>query len=167
MLRTALAVLALFAAVVPCAAEDVQEWEAEVDVTMALPDDLVETIEAFYASIEGDDVESRIALVAEDMVMMPNHWTISRGLEPVSEILRASAEHVFKIRDREIVKADYSGDVAYTVNSYFYTWHAKGDEPQWHKTKNVHIWRRDAEGLWKLEVDIWNSDVPIAAFADE
>jgi ketosteroid isomerase-like protein len=53
------------------------------------------------------------------------------------------------------------------VNSYYYTWHAPDDKPQWHKTKNVHIWARDAEGDWKLRVDIWNSDVRVADFADE
>jgi len=53
------------------------------------------------------------------------------------------------------------------VNSYYYTWHAPEDEAQWHKTKNVHIWARDAEGAWKLRVDIWNSDVRLTDFADE
>ncbi|MCK4410429.1 MAG: hypothetical protein KAW67_10095 [Candidatus Eisenbacteria sp.] len=53
------------------------------------------------------------------------------------------------------------------MNSYHYTWHAPDDEPQWHKTNNVHVWARDVEGAWKLRVDAWNSDVRMADFADE
>jgi ketosteroid isomerase-like protein len=60
-----------------------------------------------------------------------------------------------------------SGDLACTANSYYYTYHASDSEPRWHKTKNVHIWKRDAGGEWKLHVDIWNSDVPLDAFGDE
>jgi ketosteroid isomerase-like protein len=50
-----------------------------------------------------------------------------------------------------------SGDAAYTINDYYYTYHAEGDEPVWRKTKNIHIWRRQADGFWKLHADIWNS----------
>ncbi len=78
-----------------------------------------------------------------------------------------AAGGVFRIRDREIVHADVSDSLAYTVNSYYYPWRAPEDEAQWHKTKNVHVWARDAEGVWKLRVDIWNSDVRLTGFADE
>jgi ketosteroid isomerase-like protein len=74
---------------------------------------------------------------------------------------------VFRLKDRQVIDIDAHGDIAYTVNSYSYTWHPVGTEPQWHKTKNVHIWKKDPEGRWKLHVDIWNSDVPIGDFENE
>jgi len=128
---------------------------------------VMETIEAFYGAIEADDVEARIALLADDVILMPNHWTIMRGKEAVSESFRRGAGAVFKLRDREVVRMELSGHLAYTVNSYDYTYHSKGEPEQWHKTKNVHIWRRDPSGDWKLAVDIWNSDVPIGQFPAE
>ena len=133
----------------------------------ALPPELLETIDAFYASVEAGDVEARIALFADDAIMMPNHWTRLEGKDAISETFRASASAVFRIRDREVVSSEFSGDLAYTVNAYSYTYHAKDGEAQWHKTKNIHIWRRDADGAWKLRIDIWNSDVPIAQFDEE
>lgn len=132
-----------------------------------LPPELEATIDAFYASVEAGDVETRIELFAADVVMMPNHWTLSQGKETVAAMFRAAEGTVFEIRDREIVSSGVSGGLAYTVNSYWYTYHAAGDEPQWHKTKNVHIWRLDDEGNWKLGVDIWNSDVSLADFGQE
>lgn len=135
--------------------------------TAEAPRDLLDAIDAFYASVEEADVEARIALFAEDVVMMPNHWTMVRGKEDVAEMFRRSAGAVFKLKEREVVRLEASGDLAYTVNSYFYTYHAPGDPEQWHRTKNVHVWRRDAAGTWKLTVDIWNSDVPLAEFDQE
>ena len=136
---------------------EVEEVKDTMSVTDRLPDDLVRAIDSFYAAIEADDIEARVALLAEDVVMMPNHWTMSRGKEDVSAVFRAAEGAVFRIRERDVVKAEVSSGLAYTVNSYFYTYHAADDEPQWHKTKNIHIWRRDSEGRWRLEVDIWNT----------
>lgn len=168
MHKTIVVILSVLTLVSPCVAEEqVEELEPASETEDALPADLMTTIESFYSSIEADDVETRIALFSDDIVMMPNHWTPSLGIETVAPMFRATEGSIFRIRDREVLKASYTGDLAYTVNSYYYTYHAEGDEPQWHKTKNVHIWRRDPEGVWKLELDIWNSDVPMSAFADE
>jgi uncharacterized protein (TIGR02246 family) len=132
-----------------------------------IPDDLREAIDAFYAAIETGDSEAHIEMFSDDALMMPNHWTRREGKEAIAEVIRAGAGSVFRLRDREVIDWGVSGDLAYTANSYFYTYHPEGDEPQWHKTKNVHIWKRDAAGAWKLHLDIWNSDVPMAEFADE
>jgi len=129
--------------------------------------DLTAVIATFYAAIEAGDAETRIELLADDVVLMPNHWTMLRGSEEVAEAFRRGASAVFRLKDREIVHMEVSGDLGYTVNSYFYTYHAHDEPEQWHKTKNVHVWRRDGAGRWKLAVDIWNSDVPIEQFANE
>jgi ketosteroid isomerase-like protein len=133
----------------------------------AMPDDLRAAVDAFYAAVEAGDGEARIGMFTDDAIMMPNHWTIWRGRDAIAEVIRGGGDSVFLIRDRELLDVSASGDLAYTVNSYYYTYHAAGAEPKWHKTKNVHIWKRDGAGGWKLHVDIWNSDVPMAKFADE
>lgn len=128
------------------------------------PEELLESVTSFYTSIETADAEVRINLLADDVILMPNHWTMIRGKDAVSEVLRIGSGKVFKLKDREVVSMEVGGDIAYTVNSYYYTYNEKNEEEQWHKTKNVHIWRRDSSGQWKLVVDIWNSDVPMAQF---
>lgn len=131
------------------------------------PPDLRSAIDAFYAAVEADDAEARIAMFSDSVIMMPNHWTVTVGKEAVADVMRSSAGAIFKIRNRVVLDADVSGDAAYTVNSYEYTYHAPEDSAQWHRTKNVHIWKRDTAGTWKLHVDIWNSDVPMNRFAEE
>jgi ketosteroid isomerase-like protein len=127
--------------------------------------DLKSAIDAFYTAIENDD-STRGEMFSDSALMLPNHWKMSKG-DAVRRSARGSKEWVFKLKDRVIVDMDVSSDIAYTVNSYYYTWHRAGGEPRWHKTKNVHIWKRNAEGVWKLHVDIWNSDVPLSKFAEE
>lgn len=133
----------------------------------SLPTELQAAIDSFYAAIDTGDAETRIDLLADDVVLMPNHWTMISGKEDVAASFRGSEDAVFKLRDRKVIRASVSRDMAYTVNSYFYTYHSEGDSPRWHKTKNVHIWRRNQQGAWRLEMDIWNSDVSIEAFEKE
>jgi len=117
---------------------------------------LKEAINKFYIAIEKGDTKIRLALFADDAIMMPPGTGIVRGIKNITEIV-LDTTYVFKIKDKEIVSMDISGSIAYTVNTYFYTYHLKGSEPVWHKTKNVHIWKKDIDGNWKLNVDIWNA----------
>ncbi len=131
------------------------------------PDELLESISAFYTAIENADEEARIKLLADDIIMMPDHWSIMEGKDVVSHSIQSAGDAIFKLKDRKMIRIEVSGDMAYTVNSYYYTYHAKGQAEQWHKTKNVHIWQRYPTGHWKLKVDIWNSDVPSSQFMKE
>jgi ketosteroid isomerase-like protein len=130
-----------------------------------VPTELTTVIDAFYTAIENAD-STRGVMFSDSALMLPNHWTMSKG-DAVRRSAKGSKAWEFKIKDRVVVDMDISDDIAYTVNSYYYTWHAAGSEPQWHKTKNVHIWKKNDEGVWKLHVDIWNSDVPMTKFTEE
>jgi len=132
-----------------------------------IPADLRAAVDAFYAAVEAGDGEARIAMFTDDALMMPNHWTPWRGRDAIRAVIGEGGDSVFRIRGRRLLDVGVSGDLAYTVNAYYYTYHDAGAEPQWHKTKNVHIWKRGGAGRWKLHVDIWNSDVPMAKFAGE
>lgn len=123
---------------------------------------LEETISNFYNTIEKGDVLKRIELLDKDVILMPNGFSLIKGKEEVSRLYTADTATVeFKIKDRKIVDMIVSDSIAITVNSYYYTWNTKGENPNWRKTKNVHIWKKDTDGKWKLRLDIWNSDLPI------
>jgi ketosteroid isomerase-like protein len=117
---------------------------------------LEQAIEVFYASIESGDNNSRAEMFTDGAMMLPDDGAIISGKENVGEVVRSGEEWVFRIRNLRRAETDLSGDIAYTVNEYEYTWHRVDEEPTWHPTKNVHIWRRQDDGSWKLHVDIWN-----------
>ena len=118
---------------------------------------LERAIATFYAAVDAGDRDAHAEMFADGAMMMPNNGAIIMGKESIGDMIREGEGWVFRLRNLERVELDLSGDIAYTVNQYEYTWHQEGSEPVWHPTKNIHIWRKQADGSWKLHVDIWNS----------
>jgi ketosteroid isomerase-like protein len=119
--------------------------------------ELEQSIATFYEAVELGDKDAHAEMFTSGAMMLPNNGAMIRGKEDIGAVVRGGEGWVFRIRNLERAELDLSGDIAYTVNEYEYTWHAEGDEPTWHPTKNIHIWRRQPDGVWKLHVDIWNS----------
>jgi len=116
----------------------------------------LETVDSFYAAVNSGDQASHADLFTDDAFMLADGWHISRG-EALKTSIRDRSGWVFRLKDINRLDYGVSGDLAYTVNEYFYTWHEEGAQPEWHKTKNVHVWKKQANGSWRLHVDIWNS----------
>lgn len=114
------------------------------------------TVDSFYAAVNSGDQAAHADLFTDDAFMLSDDWYISRG-EDLKASIRDRTGWVFRLKDIERLDYGVSGGLGYTVNQYFYTWHQQGNQPEWHKTKNVHIWKRQADGSWRLHVDIWNS----------
>ena len=62
------------------------------------------------------------------------------------------------------VEAAKSGDMVYVVGSYTMTTKAaKGKgSPTADHGKYLSVWKKQADGSWKVEADTWNSDLPVA-----
>jgi ketosteroid isomerase-like protein len=80
-----------------------------------------------------------------------------RGKKVIEEKWAPYKEAVFLIKDLERIETRISGNIAYTVNQYYYTYPYPDQEEIWYKTKNVPIWQKQQDGSWKLHLDIWNS----------
>jgi len=118
---------------------------------------LNQSIQSFYDAVEAGDVEAVIALFSEDVIIMPNSVELSRGKEAAAAMWRRNAPYNFRIKDLETVELAASGDIAYKVNDYYWSVQLEGQERRWHKTKNIHVWRKQPDGNWRLHVDIWNA----------
>lgn len=123
---------------------------------------LQKAIDTFYAAIANGDEDTRFALYADSIYMLPNFGSYIQGKTRLEKVWRASRhpgekKYVFRIKNLNRLETHISGDAAYTINDYYYTYHAEGDEPVWKKTKNIHIWRKQPDNSWKLHADIWNS----------
>ncbi|NQT96448.1 MAG: DUF4440 domain-containing protein [Candidatus Marinimicrobia bacterium] len=114
------------------------------------------TIDSFYQAINSGNKTAHADLFADDIIFMPDAWVISQGAD-AKESVKKETGYLFRIKELNRLDYGISGDIAYTVNEYYYTWHQEADQPEWHKTKNVHVWRLQTDGSWKLHVDIWNS----------
>jgi ketosteroid isomerase-like protein len=62
-------------------------------------------------------------------------------------------------------EASRSGDLAYTYGTYVLTANDASGKPSTDHGKYSEVWKKQADGTWKCVVDIWNSDLPMAAAA--
>ncbi len=123
-------------------------------------------IEAFYRAIETDDVEGRLALFADDAIMMPDGGRLISGHEEIAGVLRNGEGFQFRIGDLERLELYAEDEIAFTANRYVYSWHPVGEEPEWHPTRNIHIWKKQSDGSWRLHLDLWQNGVSPASGDD-
>ncbi len=119
-------------------------------------------IEEFYQAIETNDVEGRLALFADEAIMMPDGGDLIGGHEDIATVVRSGEGYQFRIDDLERLELHVDNEIAFTANAYVYSWHPVGEEPQWHPTRNVHIWKKQTDGSWRLYLDLWQNGVNTA-----
>jgi ketosteroid isomerase-like protein len=54
------------------------------------------------------------------------------------------------------------GDIGYTLNHYVITVTGPDGQPMTEQGRDFHVWRKQADGSWKITIDIWNSETPAA-----
>ena len=148
--RTAIVPLALLAIAAGCSRSGPDDRSIER---------LEEAIKAFYESVATDDVEGRLALFDAEAVMLPDGGHLIQGHDAIAAVLRSGEGYQFRIDELERLETVVDSGIAYTVNRYVYTYHPIGEEPVWHPTRNVHIWKRQPDGSWRLHLDLWQNGV--------
>ena len=157
---------ALLLAVTACSERSQQDTAAE-QMEMAMDLDraqLREAIEAVTAqameAMGAGDAAAVSALYTDDATLLPPGAPMVQGLDAVRESWVASfAEGGFTL-NLNTVSVDGAGQFAYEIG----TWSmpaAEGEAGSEEQGKYVVVWKRSADGTWKLHVDIWNSDSPV------
>jgi ketosteroid isomerase-like protein len=110
------------------------------------------------------DVDKAVSYYAESAVVMPPNASAATTKESIrnawKEMLTAPGAAIsWKATKVEVAKA---GDLAYVSGTYEETTtDASGRSVKDHG-KYVEIFKKQADGAWKVVVDVWNSDLPVA-----
>jgi ketosteroid isomerase-like protein len=66
--------------------------------------------------------------------------------------------------DWQITKVEVSraGDMAYTLYKYEMTMGAPNGAPIQDSGKDMAVWKKQADGTWKMVADTFNSDLPLS-----
>jgi ketosteroid isomerase-like protein len=108
--------------------------------------------------VEAGDAEGVIRLFHDEALVLPDGGLPVSGKAAIAESWRAGTEGGFLLRDVAALRTGRSGDLAFRVNQYSWSMAEPDSERTWLPTKNIHIWKREADGSWKLLVDLWNEN---------
>ena len=137
---------------------------AKVDVE-AERSALLDTDTALSEAKAANDVERVFSYYAADASIFPPNATNVTGKEAIRPFL----SQLFTIPGFALSwqpkKAEVSRavDLGYTLGTYELTMNDPEGNPVSDRGKYVTVWKKQADGTWKVVATIWNSDQPPAA----
>ncbi len=128
-----------------------------MEIRQAIEDFNARYVEAFNRG----DAAALAAFYTEDATMLPPNSPAVRG----KQAIEADYKHVFATGVRNLsldtVEVSSDGNLAYHVGTYSVDVPSKDGTTMRDTGKEVDIYKRQADGSWKLHVETWNSDKPL------
>ena len=112
------------------------------------------------------DSNAFIALYASDGAVYPPEGPIVKGLDSIRSFLNpVFKDPAFATKFTPItLEVSQGGDMGYTINLLELTATGPNGKPVTEHIRDFHLWRKQADGSWKIVVDIWNAEPsPIVA----
>jgi len=114
----------------------------------------------FAAAYNRGDAAGVAALYTENATTMPPNSEPLNGRRAIQK----SNEDEFKLGHRNLklttVSVEGNGDTAYEVGSFTVKISPEGKAPMTDSGKYMAVWKLDSNGGWKIQSDIWNSNLP-------
>lgn len=115
------------------------------------------------AALRADSPDSLVALVADDVVIMPPNEPPLKGKAAVrtwyDQFVGQMRTSSLTITDREVL---IGGDYATEVAGFEWTLApVAGGPPVVDRGSYMQLWHREADGRWKFSREVWNSSTPL------
>ena len=120
---------------------------------------------AALQAVQGGDVDRAVSNYAADAsVLTPNASAISGKDAVRSNWSRLMASPGFAI-DWQIDKVEVArpGDLAYVLHTYQVTTQTPDGKTATDRGKDLAVWKKQADNIWKITAESYNSDFPAAA----
>jgi ketosteroid isomerase-like protein len=113
------------------------------------------------------NLERTVAFYADDASMFPPNAPIATGKEAIravwSQLLTTPGVAISGQTTK--VEASRGGDLGYSIGTYELITPDPAGKPVTDHGKYVVVWKKQADGSWKVMVDIFNSNLPAPAAA--
>jgi uncharacterized protein (TIGR02246 family) len=113
------------------------------------------------------DVDGTVAYYTDDATVLPPNAPMVTGRRAIravwSQLLGPGTSIAWQADKVEVAR---SGDLSYILGTYQLTTNDPQGNPVNDKGKFVEVWKKQADGKWKVVADIFNSDLPVAAPAE-
>jgi len=96
---------------------------------------------------------------AQDAIVNPANAPAIKGHDAIIAFLKNSPP----ISDVKVdlLEINGAGNIAYVYGAYTMVFTGPGGKPVSDKGKYVEVWKRQADGSWKVIIDTSNSDLPL------
>jgi ketosteroid isomerase-like protein len=123
---------------------------------------LREAMEAYHEAASTKDAQTVVSMYDDEAMMIPPNAERVEGIEGIRSyrfgfIENAGVELNFETMRVEIAAG---GDMAWTLAVANASFDGPDGEPGSDRIRDFHVWKKQADGSWKVEVDIWNSGLP-------
>ena len=112
------------------------------------------------------DLETFLAFYASDAAMYPPEGATVTGLDNIRSFAGAFfADPAFSATFRSLaVEVSQDGDMGYTLSTGDLAYTGPDGNLIAERIRDFHVWRKQADGTWKIVVDIWNLEpaAPVA-----
>jgi ketosteroid isomerase-like protein len=111
-------------------------------------------------AVMDSDLETLVSFYADDASLYPPNVPAVKG----HDAIRAFGSEMFELTDFSIqyqnteVEVSPSGEWGYTLGIIEITYTDPEGRPVIEHGPDFHLWKKQADGAWKISVDMWNSD---------
>jgi uncharacterized protein (TIGR02246 family) len=121
-----------------------------------------ETDAAWLKAVQSKDAVAAASYYADTGQMLPANMAIVTGKDAIQKawgemIQMPGFALTWENTDTQV---SAGGDMAYNIGKYEFTTNDAKGKPMTDKGKFVVVWKKTADGNWKVVADIFNSDAP-------
>ena len=111
----------------------------------------------------GKQLDEMVGYFLEDAVVLAPNEAIADGKEAIRNMVGDMfAMPGFAIKWQATkVEVARSGDLGYSLGTYDLSMNDPEGTPMADRGKYVTVWKKQADGNWKVAVDMFNSDLPL------
>jgi len=119
--------------------------------------------DAYHEAGEGLDADGFASSYTSNGLILPPNEAAVTGREGAHEFIASFAEAPGASVSFSNMNIDVaaSGDMGYTLADAVVTVDGPDGQPIEDKIRDFHLWKKQ-DGQWKIAIDIWNSEIPLA-----
>jgi uncharacterized protein (TIGR02246 family) len=117
----------------------------------------------FMEDANRGDAAAGAAVYTDDAILMPPNHSPLEGKQAIEKYLAEIGSQLQASNlQLSISEVDVQGDTTIVRGTYSSSFTVPGtNAPMEDRGKTLNVWKRQADGSWKLHRDIWNSNMPI------
>jgi uncharacterized protein (TIGR02246 family) len=110
------------------------------------------------------NVDAFVALYEAGATMYPPGEATAQGTDAIRAVVETFLKDpAFAVTFTPVVvDVAAGGDLGYTLNTAAITATGPDGKPATERIRDFHVWRKQADGSWKIVIDIWNAEPPPA-----